>query len=98
MRPASDLNAGPWYRPAPGKPCPRPEPATALRLTSTDLPTVLDPFGLHFTMQGRDGAVRCHVFREAVDELEESHARSGTQMLRHCAVHRRRLERVADRM
>ena len=63
-----------------------------LRLTATDLPAVVDPFGLHFTMESRDGPVRCHVFREAVDELEESHARTGAEMLRRFTVHRRRLE------
>lgn len=71
---------------------------SALRLTRTDLPAVLDAFGLHFTMQGREGPVRCHVFRDAVDELEESHARNGAEMLRRFAAHRTRLEQVADRM
>ncbi len=75
-----------------------PGTTSTLRLTSTDLPAVIDPFGLHFTMESRDGPVRCHVFREAVDELEESHARNGAEMLRRFTVHRRRLERVADRM
>lgn len=69
-----------------------------LRLTATDLPAVIDPFGLHFTMESRQGPVRCHVFREAVDELEESHARNAAEMLRRFTVHRKRLERVADRM
>jgi hypothetical protein len=69
-----------------------------LRLTSTDLPAVIDPFGLCFTMESREGPVRCHVFREAIDELEESHARTGAEMLRRFTVHRSRLERVADRM
>ena len=69
-----------------------------MRLTSTDLPAVLDAFGLHFTMESRGGPVRCHVFAAAVDELEESHARNGAEMLRRFGVHRRRLERVADRM
>lgn len=69
-----------------------------MRLTSTDLPAVLDPFGLHFTMEGREGPVRCHVFAAAIDELEESHARNSAEMLRRFAVHRYRLERVADRM
>ena len=69
-----------------------------LRLTSTEQPAAIDPFGLVFTMQSREGVVRCHVFREAVDELEESHARNGAEMLRRFDVHRRRLERVADRL
>ena len=69
-----------------------------MRLTRTDDPAVIDPFGLHFTMQGREGPVRCHVFSAAIDELEESHARTGAEMLRRFTVHRARLERVADRM
>ena len=69
-----------------------------MRLISTDQPAQIDPFGLVFTMANRDGVVRCHVFRDAVDELEESHARNDAEMLRRFSVHRRRLERVADRM
>jgi len=69
-----------------------------LRLTSTDQPAQIDPFGLVFTMNSRDGVVRCHVFREAIDELEESHARNPAEILRLFDVHRRRLERVADQM
>ena len=74
-----------------------------MRLTSTDLPAVIDPFGLHFTMESREGPpgggrARAPVSRGAVDELEESHARTDAEMLRRFTVHRRRLERVADRM
>ena len=69
-----------------------------MRLTSTDLPAVVDPFGLHFTMQSRERLVRCHVFAAAVDELEESHSRNSAEMLRRFAAHRGRLEQIADRM
>ena len=69
-----------------------------MRLTSTGQPAQIDPFGLVFTMESREGLVRCHVFREAVDELEESHARNGDEMLRRFTAHRRRLEAIADRM
>ncbi len=67
-------------------------------LTSTALPAEIDPFGLVFVMQGRDGPVRCHVFRAAVDELEESFTRTDAEALRRFDRHRGRLEQVADRM
>ena len=69
-----------------------------MRLTSTEQPALIDPFGLVFTMESPNGVVRCHVFRDAVDELEESHARNGAEMLRRFTMHRRRLEAIADRM
>jgi len=69
-----------------------------LRLASTSLPAVIDAFGLVFVMQGHEGPVRCHVFQAAIDELEESHTRDGAEVLRRFDRHRRRLERVADRM
>ncbi len=69
-----------------------------MRLNSTNQPAQIDPFGLVFTMQGQDGIVRCHVFRGAVDELENSHARDDAEMLRRFTAHRRRLEAVAERM
>ena len=69
-----------------------------MRLTSTAIPPAVDPFGIVFVMEGRGGPVRCHVFQAAIDELEQSHARTGAEMLRRFERHRRRLERVADRL
>ena len=68
------------------------------RLTATDRPAAITPFGLVFVMENRDGQVPCHVFAAAIDELEESYTRNGGEMLRRFAVHRRRLERIADRL
>ena len=69
-----------------------------MRLTSTTLPAAIDPFGLVFTMQGPSGVVRCHVFRAAIDELEESFTRTNEEALRRFDRNRKRLEQVADRM
>ncbi len=69
-----------------------------MRLASTNVPAVIDAFGLVFVMQGLEGQIRCHVFQAAIDELEESHTREGAEVLRRFDRHRRRLERVADRM
>ena len=69
-----------------------------MRLTSTTQPPVVDPFGVAFVMQGRNGLVRCHVFRAAIDELGESYARNDEEALRRFERHRTRLETIADRM
>ena len=69
-----------------------------MRLAPTDIPPAVDPFGIVFVMQGRGGPVRCHVFGAAIDELEQSHARTAAEMLRRFERHRARLERVADRL
>ena len=61
-------------------------------------PATIDPFGLVFSMEGPAGVVRCHVFRAAIDELEESFTRTNEEALRRFDRNRRRLEQVADRM
>ena len=69
-----------------------------MRLTSTTLPAKIDPFGLVFTMLSPNGVVHCHVFRAAIDELEESFTRTDAEALRRFDRNRKRLEQVADRM
>ena len=67
-------------------------------LTNTDAPAEVDAFGIRFLMQAPDGPVRCHIFRAAIDELEESHAPTSVEALRRFDKHRQRLERLASRL
>lgn len=67
-------------------------------LTPTDLPAAIDAFGARFVMRGLDGPVTCHVFREAIDELEESYTRTDEEALRRVEHHRKRLEQLASQM
>ncbi len=76
----------------------RPIGSAISRLTSNDLPAVLDPFGLHSTLEGRGGPVRCRVIAAAADEPEQSRACGGDGMLRRFTAHRKRPQRAASRM
>ena len=67
-------------------------------LTATDLPAEVDAFGVRFTMQDWTGTVRCHVFRAALDHLEERPARTPQETLDRFNKSRGRFERLASRL
>lgn len=65
-------------------------------LTATDSPGEVDAFGVRFTMQERGRPVRCHVFRAAIDYLDDRAAGSDAELLARFQRNRALFERLAS--
>lgn len=67
-------------------------------LTTLDEPGEVDAFGVRFMMEDRGKLVRCHVFRSAINHVEESTARTDADLLARFQKGRGLYEQVAMRL
>lgn len=65
-------------------------------LTTLDEPAAVDPFGVRFVMAERDKRVPCHVFRSAINHLEDRAAGSDEDLLARFQRSRALFERLAS--
>ena len=70
----------------------------SMPLTSMDEPAVVDAFGVRFTMEERGRPVRCHIFRSAINDLDEHPAGSEAEQLARFKANRGAFERQASRL
>lgn len=67
-------------------------------LTSIDEPGVVDAFGVCFAMEEHGRLVRCHVFRNALNQVEGQAAMNDGELLVSYQKHRVLFERLASNM
>jgi hypothetical protein len=67
-------------------------------LTTVDDPGEIDPFGVRFTMEDGGTFVRCHIFRAAMDHMEDRAIRTDDERLARFQKARGLFESVASRM
>ena len=67
-------------------------------LTSTNEPAEVDAFGVRFTMEERGTRVRCHIFRSAINDLDDFPANTADEQLALFKANRGTFERQASRM
>jgi hypothetical protein len=67
-------------------------------LTATEQPGEVDAFGVRFTMEERGRPVRCHIFRAAIDHLEDRPAASNAELLARFQRSRAMFERLASNL
>ena len=67
-------------------------------LTPVKEPGEVDAFGVRFTMEDRGTKVRCHVFRAAIDHIEERAAGSPAETLARFEKSRWMFERLASNL
>ena len=67
-------------------------------LTALDEPGVVDPFGIRFSMEERGKVVRCHVFRAAVEFVDELPANTDAELLARFQRSRGLFERLASNL
>ncbi len=67
-------------------------------LTALKEPGEIDAFGVRFTMMDRDKVVRCHVFRAAIDHIEERPAGNDEDALARFEKSRWMFERLASNL
>ena len=67
-------------------------------LTSTNEPGEVDAFGVRFTMEQRGERVRCHIFRAALDYLDDDVASSNGELLSRFEKSRGMFERLASNL
>ncbi len=67
-------------------------------LTARNEPGEVDAFGVRFTMEERGRPVRCHVFRSALDLIEEHAAGSDDELLARFQRSRALFERLANNL
>jgi hypothetical protein len=65
-------------------------------LTPLNEPGEIDAFGVRFSMEDRGKLVRCHVFRAAVEFIEERPARTNDELIARFQANRRVFERMAS--
>ncbi len=65
-------------------------------LTALNRPAEIDAFGVRFTMEDRGKLVRCHVFRAAIDFIEERAARTDDELMARFQGNRGLFERMAS--
>lgn len=67
-------------------------------LTAVKEPGEVDAFGVRFMMEEREKRVRCHVFRAAIDHLEERSAGNDEDTLARFERNRWMFERLASNL
>ena len=67
-------------------------------LTAIDAPGEVDAFGVRFTMDERGKPVRCHVFRNAINHMEDHPAGSDDELLARFQRSRTLFERLASNL
>ncbi len=67
-------------------------------LTAVDKPGEVDAFGVRFTMEERGKMVRCHVFRSAINQIEDHAACNDEELLQRFAKSRGMFERLASNL
>ncbi len=67
-------------------------------LTAIDDPGEVDAFGVRFTMEERGKRVRCHVFRSALDRIEDHATRTDDELLSRFQRSRGLFEQLASNL
>ena len=67
-------------------------------LSHIEEPGEVDAFGVRFTMEERGRLVRCHVFRAAIDKLQERQAPNDDELLARFQSYRAMFERLASNL
>jgi hypothetical protein len=67
-------------------------------LTAIDEPGQVDAFGVRFTMEERGKRVRCHVFRSAINHVEDHAAADDAELLARFQKSRTMFERLASNL